>query len=151
MAQNKSPIFTLIPVVSFGTMSAPTAMTRSDGVGTIGTDIFKIFTADSTDGSFVSKVRICATATTPTTMTASVIRVYISSITSGSTTASDTVLYQEVPVAAIPAANATNSVNYYEVPFGFALAPSQTILVSIHAAMAANSRWQFLTIAGDYS
>lgn len=149
--QNKQPIYSLIPVVAFGTLTGNIGLTRSDGVGTVGTDIFKIFTADATDGSFVSKVRISAAATTSTTMTASVIRVYISSIGSGATTAADTVLYAEVAVAALAAAHTSNATNYYEVPFGIALAPSQTILVSIDDNLAANTRWQFLTFAGDYS
>lgn len=151
MAQNQSPIFTKIPVVSFGTLTGNIGLTRSDGVGTIGTDIFKMFTADATDGSFVSKVRICAAATTSTSMTASVIRIYISSITSGATTAADTVLYAEVAVAALAAAHTSNATNYYEVPFNIALPPSYTILASIDDNLAANTRWQFLTIAGDYS
>lgn len=151
MAQNTAPIFTKIPVVSFGTLTGNIGLTRSDGVGTIGTDIFKMFTADSTDGSFVSKVRISAAATTSTSMTASVIRIYISSITSGSTTAADTVLYAEVAVAALAAAHTSNATNFYEVPFNCALPPSYTILASIDDNLAANTRWQFLTFAGDYS
>jgi hypothetical protein len=151
MAQNTNPIFSLIPVVSFGTITGNVGLTRSDGVGTIGTDIFKIFTADATDGSYVSKVRITAAATTSTAMTASVIRFYISSITSGSTTAADTVLYAEISTAAITASHTTSATNYYEVAFNVPLPASYTILVSIDDNLAANTRWQFLTFAGDYS
>ena len=151
MAQNTSPIFSKIPVVAFGTLTGNIGLTRSDEVGTVGTDIFKMFTADATDGSYVSKIRITAAATTSTAMTASVIRVYISSITSGSTTAADTVLYQEISTAAITAAHTTSASNYYEIPFGVALPPSYTILASIDDNLAANTRWQFLTFAGDYS
>jgi len=150
MAQNTAPIFTLVPRTGFGTITGNVGLARSDGVGTIGTDIFSIFQAEATDGSYVSKVRISAAATTPTTMTASVIRLYISSATSGAVTATTAVLYQEVNVAAIPASNATNGTNYYEIPFDIALPPSYTILASIHANLAANTRWQFLVFGGDY-
>jgi hypothetical protein len=150
MAQNTAPIWVGTPKVGFGTLTGNIGLARSDGVGTIGTDLFLCFTADATDGSYISKVRISAAATTPTTMTASVIRLYISSITSGATTAADTVLYTEVATAAIPAANAANAINYYEVPFDFGIDPSYTILASIHANMAANTRFQILTIAGHY-
>lgn len=150
MAQNTSPIFSLVPVVGFGTITGNVGLTRSDGVGTIGTDIFKIFTADATDGSFVSKIRINPAATTSTTMTASVLRFYISTITSGATTAADTVLYQELTVAALAAAHTSSGVNFYEVSFNFPLAPGQTILVSIDDNLAANTRWQFLIFGGDY-
>lgn len=150
MTQNKQPIFTEVPFVSFGTLTGNIGLTRSDGVGTIDTDIFKMFTADATDGSFVSKVRISCAATTSTAMTASVIRIYISSITSGSTTAADTVLYCEVAVAALAAAHTSNATNFYEVPFNVALPPSYTILASIDDNLAANTRWQFLTFGGNY-
>lgn len=150
MAQNTAPIFTLVPKIGFGTLTGNIASTRSDGVGTIATDMFILFTADATDGSYVSKIRISAAATTPTTMTASVIRIFISSQTSGATTAANTVLYLEIGTAAIPAANAANAINYYEVPCDFALPPSYTLLASIHANMAANTRFQFLTFGGDY-
>lgn len=150
MAQNTAPIFSLAPKIGFGTLTGSIAMARSDGVGTIGTEIFKMFTGKATDGSYISKIRISAAATTPTTMTASVIRIFISSITSGATTAADTVLFAEISTAAIPAANSANAINYYDVPCDFALPASNTILASIHANMAANTRFQFLVFAGDY-
>jgi hypothetical protein len=150
MAQNTQPIFTLVPEVGFGTLTGNIGSARSDGVGTIATDMFVCFTADATDGSYVDKIRISAAATTPTTMTASVIRLFISSVTSGATTAANTVLFAEISTAAIPAANASNAINYYEVPCNFALPASYTILASIHANMAANTRFQILTFGGDY-
>lgn len=151
MSQNTNPIYSLVPVVSFGTITGNVGLTRSDGVGTIGTDIFLLFTAHATDGSFVSKIRISAAATTPTTMTASVIRFYISTVGSGATTAANTVLYAEVAVAALAAANTSNATNFYEVPFNVPLAAGQYIHASIDDNLAANTRWQFLTFAGDYS
>ena len=150
MAQNTAPIFTLVPKIGFGTLTGNIASTRSDGVGTIATDLFVCFTADATDGSYVDKIRISATATTPTTMAASVIRLFISSATSGATTAATAVLFKEISTAAIPAANASNAINYYEEACGFILPPSYTILASIHANMTANTRFQILTFGGDY-
>lgn len=150
MAQNTNPIFSLVPVVSFGTVTGNVGLTRSDGVGTVGTDIFLLFTADATNGSYVSKIRVSAAATTSTSMTASVLRFYISSVSSGATTAANTVLYQEVAVAALAAAHTSNATNFYEVAFNVPLAPSQTILVSIDDNLAANTRWQFLTFGGNY-
>jgi len=150
MAQNTAPIFTLVPKIGFATLTGNIASARSDGVGTIATDMFVCFTADATDGSYISKIRLSAAATTPTTMTASVIRIFVSSATSGATTAATAVLFAEISTAAIPAANAANAINYYEVPCDFALPAGYTILASIHANMAANTRYQILTFAGDY-
>lgn len=148
--QNTSPIYTQVPFVSSGTITGNVGLTRSDGVGTIGTDIFKIFQADATDGSFVSKVRISAAATASASMTASVIRLYISSITSGATTADNTGLYQEISVAALAAAHTSNATNFYEIVFNVALPPSYTILASIDDNLTANTRWHFLTFGGHY-
>jgi hypothetical protein len=152
MAVNTSPIYTLIPKVGFGTLTGSIGSARSDGVGTIATDLFLCFTADATDGSYVDRIRMSYTATTPTTFASTaVIRIFISSVTSGSTTAADTVLFQEVSTAAVPAANATNSTNYIEIPCNFVLPPSYTILASIHTNMTANTRMQILVFGGDYS
>lgn len=148
--QNTNPIYTSTSSLSFGTLTGNIGLTRSDGVGTIGTDIFKMFTADATDGSFVSKVRISPAATTSTSMTASVIRLYISSIQSGATTAANTVVYQEIAVAALAAAHTSNSVNYYEIVFNTFIPAGYTILASIDDNLAANTRWQFITFASDY-
>lgn len=147
---NHIPIYTKTPVISSGTLTGNIASTRSDGVGTIATDLFKVFEANATNGSYVSKIRIYGAATTPTTMAASVIRIFISNKTSGATTATDTWLIQEISTAAVPAANASNAVNWYEVPLNIALPPSYTILVSIHANVTANTRWQCVAFGGDY-
>jgi len=151
MAQNTSPIFTLVPKVGFGTLTGNIGSARSDGVGTIATDMFVCFTADATDGSYVDRIRLNYCATTPTTFGATnVVRLFISSATSGATTAATAVLFYEVSTGAIPAANATNATNYIEVPCNFILPASYTILASIHANMTANTRIQILTFGGDY-
>lgn len=112
--------------------------------------MFIVFQAEATDGSYLQKVRINAAATTPTTMTASVIRLFFSNKTSGATTAADTWLHQEITTAAIPAANATNATNYYEIPINVVMPASYTLLVSIHANMAANTRFHCTAFGGDY-
>ena len=60
-------------------LPATTANTKSDGTGTIGTDMIKLFTADSTYGAFVQKVRLnpqAGTAATATTATVARIHSY---------------------------------------------------------------------------
>src|ERR1700675_5094698 len=98
MAQNTSPIFSLVPNVSAAQLvNGTTASARSDGVGTIGTDLLKAFTAGA-NGSFISRARISAYATTPTTETATIIRLFLSTQASGATTAANTFLIQELGV-----------------------------------------------------
>lgn len=67
MAANTSPIFTLLPLVGVGALSA--ANTARDGTGTIVT----VFTPDATNGGRIQKVEIIATGTT----TAGVIRLFL--------------------------------------------------------------------------
>ena len=67
MPANTSPIFTLTPNV--GAASVVAANTRSDGNGTIGTDIYKVFTAGS-NGAFFNTVRFALTASSAATAAA---------------------------------------------------------------------------------
>ena len=145
---NTAPIFAKDGAIGSALVTA--ANTDSEGSGTIGTDIFVAFTADATNGSYVERVRWIPTATTPTTTTPTVGRIFLSSRTSGPTTSANTFLFQEVALAALSADNSTTPNNFYDIVLGFALPPGWTILVTNHLAPAAGSAWRALTIAGDY-
>lgn len=147
MATNTDPNFT--NVGNIGSVLVTAANTSSQGGGTIATDIFKAFTAGA-NGSFVDRVDFFATGTTPTATTATVGRVFLSSITSGAVTSANTFLLGEVTLAAISADNATAAISPYSVPIGFRIPAGYTILVTNHAAPAANTAWRANTIAGDY-
>ena len=152
MAQNTSPIFVLTP--SIGTpvtfTSSTTANTKSDGTGTIGTDILKAFTAGS-NGSYVSSVRFSPAASAAATATAATtLRVFLSNKTSGSTTNADTWLFQEIAAAAQTADQTTTATYYLEVPINRIIPASYTILVSSHIALNANTMWQAIVFGGDY-
>lgn len=148
MASNISPNFTKNGV--FSSVLVTAANTSSQGGGTIGTDIFKVVTADASNGTYVDRVDFMPTATTPTTTTATVGRVFISSVTSGATTSANTMLYGEVVLPATNADNASTSVAPISVPLGFRLPAGYTILVTNHAAPAANTNWRANAIAGDF-
>ena len=148
MPANTSPIFSKNGAIESVLITA--ANTSSQGGGTIGTDIFKSFSADATNGSFVQRVRFIPTATTPTTTTATVGRVFISSVTSGATTSANTFLVGEITLPAIAADNASTGVIWFDVMLGFAIDPSFTVLVTNHAAPAANTAWRAVVVAGDY-
>ena len=150
MAVNIDPIFTYY-VRTNKVASITAANTNSDGSGTISTDIFKVFGAFATDGSFIKMLRfyatstVAATTTVPTTM-----RIFISTATSGATTSSNTYLWEEVSIPVVSADHSTSSTNYYEIPMGFALPPGNTILVTSHVAPAANTSWCVMAVTGDY-
>ena len=149
MPANTDPIFTRLG--SKGSVLITAANTSSQGGGTIGTDIFLAFTCDATNGSFIQRVRFIPTATAPTTTTATVGRVFFSTVASGATTSANTWLWQDIGLPAIPADNTVAGTTFFDVPLGFAL-PSgvQTILVTNHAAPAASTAWRAVVIAGDY-
>ncbi len=148
MAGNTNPQFT--KAGEFNSVLVTAANTSSQGGGTVATDIFKAFTADATNGSFVETVRFIPTATAPTTTTATVGRVFISSVTSGSTTSSNTFLLAEVTLPAVAADNASTAVYPIDVPINFRLPAGYTILVTNHAAPAANTAWRVDVISGSY-
>lgn len=149
MPANTSPIFSVTPNVSGVAPSA--ACTKSDGTGTIGTDIFKAFTAGA-NGAWVSKVRLNPVATAAaTTTTATVARIFASSKASSTTIGgTDTFLLAEVALPAVSADHSTAPTNPIEVPLNFALPAGWTILVTNHAAPAANTSWQAVVVGGDY-
>lgn len=148
MAGNATPQFTKNGAISSVLVTA--ANTSSAGGGTIATDIFLAFTANATNGSWVETVRCIAVATAPTTMTATVMRVFISSVSSGATTSANTFLLAEVTLPAIAADNAAAAVYPIDIPVGFRLPAGYAILVTNHAAPAANTNWRALVLGGDY-
>jgi hypothetical protein len=147
MAANNLAIFTKNGHIESVLVTA--ANTSSQGGGTIATDIFKAFTATA-DGSFVQRIRCIPTATAATTTTATVARIYVSSVTSGATTSANTFLLAEVTLPAIAADNATAAAAFFEIALNLVLPNAYTILITNHAAPAANTAWRFVVIAGDY-
>lgn len=145
---NTAPNFTKDGVIGSARITA--ANTSSAGGGTIGTDIFRLLTADATSGTFIEFVRCIPIATTPTTTTATVLRLFASSVTAGATTNADTFLIAEVALPASAADNTATAVNPIDIPLNFRLPASWTLLATNHAAPAANSNWIATAIGGNY-
>jgi len=149
MAGNNDPIYS--KVGSITSVAVTAANTSSQGGGTIGTDIFLAFTADATNGSFVRDVRMLPTSTAAATnTTATVARVFLSTVSSGATTSSNTHLIGELALAAQSADNTTSAVYPVVLPLNFALPPGMTILVTNHAAPATNTLWKITVTGGSY-
>ncbi len=148
MAGNATPQFTKNGVI--GSVLCTAANTSSAGGGTVGSTIFLIVTADSTNGTYIEKVLIQAVATTPTAMAATVGRIFASSVTSGATTSANTYLIAEVTMPAVNADDTTNPVYPISVPIDFRLPAGWTLLFTNHGAPNANSNWRATAIGGDY-
>jgi len=152
MAANTAPIYTLLgDIQSAGALIRTAASVPNDGSGTIGTDVYKCFEADATNGGFVQRIRFkYVTESGTTTSNACVIRVYISSATSGATTNANTWLWDEIVVPATGAISTTAALPVFEIPLGFALPPGYTILAKVSVSQAASCGFIGTVIGGKY-
>lgn len=152
MAKNTAPLMAGKPRVGRNTwLPATTANTKSDGTGTIGTDMLLLFTADATYGSMLYKALIQPQASVANTATtATVIRFYLSTVTSGATTNANTSCVGELPLPSVNADVATTATVTIQMPFGYPLEAGQTLLYSMHHAAAANTSYGVTVLAGDY-
>ena len=147
-AANTDPVW--VKAAGFGPIAVTAANTSSQGGGTIATDIFLAFTADATNGSYISRIEwILGESTIATSSTATVGRIFISTQTSGATTSSNTHLWREVALISQTPSSTLAGVPII-VPANFWLKAGQTILATNHAAPAANTHWKAMVFAGDY-
>lgn len=150
--QNFNPIYALTPNVSSVKITTTAALTRSDGsaANAIGTDQFLAFTSGAS-GSFVQRVRFNVVASAAAVNSvATTLRVYLSTVNTGTPTATNTNLLAEISVPIISSANSTSATNYYEIPLNIAIPASRYILVSQHIAQTTNQSWQATVFGGDY-
>lgn len=150
MPANTSPIFTLTPNIGRVAIAQASANTSSAGGGTIGSDIFLLFTAGS-NGSFVERIKFMSVASSANTAgVATTLRVFLSTVGTGSTTAADTFLLGELSVPSVVSDHATNASPPYEIQLGFAIPSGMYILIAQHVAQTANQNWVGIAIGGDY-
>lgn len=150
MAANNNPIFIGVPESPSVTIGA--ANTSSTGSGTIGTDIFKVLTAEATNGSYIEKLIITPVATVANTNTAAtVLRFFISTQSAGATSGgSNTFNIGEITAAAQTADSSSTAVYSWVFPIGRAIQAGYSILATSHAAPNANTSWQVTAVMGDY-
>ena len=151
MAANFNPIYTLTPNVGFAKISTAAANVKSDGTGTVGTDLFLAFTS-GTNGSFVQRIRFNAIASAAAVNTvATTLRVFLSTVNTGTTTSANTSLLAEISApGTLSAANSTNAVLFYDFPLNMAIPTGRYILISQHNAQTTNQQWQGTVFGGDY-
>lgn len=149
MSANVQPQFCAVANISSVAFGGA-ANTKSDGAGTIGTDIFLAFTPGA-NGSYVEALRIMATATAAATATAgTVARIFLSTQTSGATTAANTFMIGEVAIPAITADQSTTATNWFDFPLGFRIPAGLQILVSSHVVNNASTSLRATVFGGDY-
>lgn len=152
MPANTQPIFALTPNIGRVKIGTTAALTRSDGsaANAIGTDQFLAFTAGA-NGSFVQRIRFNPVASAAAVNSvATTLRVYLSTVNTGTPTSSNTSLLAEISVPIISSANSTAATNYYDIPLNIAVPSGMYILVSQHVAQTTNQQWQATVFGGDY-
>lgn len=151
MPANIDPIWVNTPNVDSVRVTAQQAGTgRSDGNGTIATDIFLAFTPGS-NGSFLESLIVkAAAATAGTATTATSIRVYLSTQNSGATTSSNTKLIKEFAIPSVTAGSTNTPTPEYTIPMNMRIETAQYVLVGSGAAIAANTEFHVTAVGGDY-
>ena len=136
---NNQPIFSRVADVQWNTVIVQSANTTTDL--TSGT-IYQIFSADTTSGGYVQRIRFRPLGTN----VATVARIWLNN---GSTTAtaSNNVLWDEVSLASTTVSQ-TSALSVSEIPLNFALPPSYKLYVTLGTAVAAG--YDIITIGGKY-
>ena len=138
---NNQPIFTSVGDVQWTTPAMTVANTTTDL--TSGT-IYLAFSADSTNGGYVQRIRF---RTLGNNTNATVARVWINN--GGATgTASNNTLFDEITLPTTTVSQVAAQANY-ELPLNFALPPSDRIYITLGTAPT-SAGWQATVIGGKY-
>lgn len=147
MAANINPIYSNVGAMSSiaandsGNVAGSVANTAMNGSGFMQ----KAFTANTTNGSYVQKMRFRPVLNTAAT----VARVFISS-NATTTSNSATWLFDEITLPAVTVSQTAAS-SVFELPLNFALPPNYALWVTFGTATGlAGNGYSVVTVAGDY-
>jgi hypothetical protein len=146
MSANNNPIYTLIPKNTWGKVTA--ADTTEDGTSA---GVVLVYTAQASDGGFIQKLIFQPISTSGSTTTSAASgRIYLNN---GSTVGSATnnLLIGEITLPATAVnLTATAAALSLHFPLNFQMQAGYQIYVGV-TAIAANTQWNVLGIAGNYS
>ena len=139
---NNSPIYSKIGDVQWTSNMTAVNTTTDLTSGTI----YLAFSADTTNGGYVQRIRFKPNNASGTNNVATVARVWLNN---GSTTATaaNNVLIDEISLPATTG-SATAALPVYELPFNFAMPPGYTIYITLGTAVAGGYR--ATVIGGKY-
>lgn len=151
MAGNTTPIFAAAGIIGTARITAQqVGAGKSDGSGTIATDIFKCVTGGA-NGTYVKELRCkAAAATAGTVTTATSIRVYASTVGAGATTSADTKLIAEFAIPAVTAGSTNAPTPDFVIPLNYVIPSGSFLHVGSGAAIAANTEFHATGWGGDY-
>ncbi len=146
---NTRPIYTAAPAFGAVVIDQASTNVNTTAPGTIGTNVFLAFST-GTDGSFFQRIRFSYCSTTSAiNSVATLLNVYISTVSSGTPTAAQATLWRSFQAAAQTVTTTTPPYEL-EVPMNFALPSGHHILVGQSIAQAANSNWKAMVFPGNY-
>ncbi len=138
MPANNNPIFTAVADIQWPPSPLTAANTAKDGTGTVAT----AFTADASNGGYVSKL----VARSLGTNVATVLRVFINNGAVNTTAANNTLLTEmTLPATTL---SETAALPSYELPLNLALPPGYRINCTIGTAVAAG--YGLTVVGGKY-
>ena len=141
MAANTAPIYTRLGDTQW-TISAMT--TANNTYDLTGGTIYLAFSADSTNGGYVQRIRFKPLGTNTN---ATACRVFINNGAS-TTTYGNNILWDEISLPATTA-SATSALATYELPLNFALPPGYRIYCVL-ATAPTSAGWNATVIGGKY-
>jgi hypothetical protein len=148
--QNFNPIYVLTPNVGSTKIPTTAALVRSNGSGSIGTDMFLVWSA-GVSGSLLQSIRFQSVANAAAVNSvATTLRTFVGNADTGDMTTASCYLLAEISVPLTSTANSTNATNYYDIPINRALPSGSYILVSQHVAQTTNQYWQATAFGGNY-
>lgn len=147
---NTAPIFTGTPRVGITSIQQTSTNVNSSAPGTIGTNSFLLFTP-GTNGSYLQKIRFQFTSGTNTVSSvATVFKVYLSTVNTGTPTVSQVGLIADIQAPAQTVTTTATSAYPIEVPLNVAIPSGYFVLVGQTVAQNSNSAWVATAFGGDY-
>ena len=140
MAQNTSPVFPLVPVITWVSTGAVTANTTTDL--TAGTNYNSGFTANATNGSRVDFVRVRALGTN----VATVMRVWLNNGSATGTAANNTLFFERTLAATT--VSQTSELLDVVLPINVSMPAGYKIYYTFGTAVAAG--YSISVVGGDY-
>ena len=150
MAANTDPIYSRLGDVQSSALIAAVNASLYNAAGTIGTDVYKVWGADATNGGFIQRVRVKYVANATTTSVACVMKFFLSAATSGAVTDANSFFYDEIAIPATGALTTTAANIPYDIPFGFALPAGWSVYAKITVAQPASCGFIATGIGGKY-
>lgn len=149
-AANNQPVFSKVAdIQGVLVVTAPTTIYNMSGA--IGTDVYKAFTADATNGGYLNKIIFKYVANATTQSNAAVAKIWLSSLTSGTPTVGTQAWYiGEIVLPSTSTLATTTQTPTYDFPLGFPIPAGYTVLIVISVSQPANCGWLATVVGGKY-